>query len=98
MHNPHRGEVSVRFNGRTYKARLSLQALAEIETALSTSVAALAERAAAGALSAHELSTVIAAGVRAEPTAVAASDLTYTAAASAVCRMLGAAFAPEGVR
>ena len=96
MHNPHRGEGPVRFNGRTHKARLSLQALAEIETALNISVAALAERAAAGTLSATQLSVVIAAGVRREPAEVAASDLTYTAAAAAVCRMLTAAFAPEG--
>lgn len=65
MPNPHRGEVAATLDGQTYTLRLTLGALAELETALDTpDLVALAERFEGGALSANEAIAIIGAGLR----------------------------------
>jgi len=65
MPNPHRGEVAAILDGQEYTLRLTLGALAELETALeSPDLVALAERFERGALTACEAIAIIGAGLR----------------------------------
>lgn len=65
MPNPERGEVALVVNGRACTMRLTLGALAELETALgSGSLVALAERFEAGDVAARDLIALLAAGLR----------------------------------
>lgn len=66
MGNPWRGEVEVTVDGRTWCARLTLGALAELEAALDVgSLIALAERFEEGRYSARDVLAVLVAGLRA---------------------------------
>ena len=65
MPNPHRGEIEAILDDRPRTLRLTLGALAELETALSVpDLVALAERFEAGHLSARDAIAVIGAGLR----------------------------------
>ena len=65
MPNPHRGEVAATLDGQTYTLRLTLGALAELETALETpDLIALAERFEGGSLTSREAIAIIGAGLR----------------------------------
>ncbi len=64
--NPHRGEVSLTINGETQVMRLTLGALAELETDLKTgSLLELVERFETGKFSAGDLVALLLAGLRA---------------------------------
>jgi hypothetical protein len=87
--NPWRGEVAVTLNGQTVPARLTLGALAELETALgATSLVDLAARFEKGAFSARDVLAVLFAGLRAGGWQGTGADL---AAASFAGGPLGAA-------
>lgn len=66
MHaNRRRGEVVARFDGAEWRLRLTLGALAELESAFAAQdLNALIERFATGRLSAADMATVIGAGLR----------------------------------
>ena len=65
MPNPHRGEVTAMLDGRAYTLRLTLGALADLETALDISdLVALAERFERGSLTSREAIAIIGAGLR----------------------------------
>lgn len=65
MANPWAGEVAVTLNGEARVARLTLGALAELETELATgSLVELAERFEAGRFSARDVLMLVAAGLR----------------------------------
>lgn len=65
MANARRGEISARFDGADYTLCLTLGALAELESAFSASdLSQLVERFSSGRLSAGDLVTIIAAGLR----------------------------------
>lgn len=63
--NRRRGEVAAKLNGREYRLCLTLGALAELESAFAAEdLTELAQRFSSGRLSAHDLITIIAAGLR----------------------------------
>lgn len=63
--NPQRGEVALRVNGEERVMRLTLGALAELETRLgAASLLGLAEKFESGGVSASELIALLAAGIR----------------------------------
>lgn len=65
MANPHRGEVELVVNGAPLKMRLTLGALAELETRLETgSLMALAERFESGRVTASDLLALLEAGLQ----------------------------------
>jgi len=65
MPNPHRGEVTAMLDGHAPTLRLTLGALAELESALDAAdLVALAERFERGALTAREAIAIIGAGLR----------------------------------
>ena len=65
MVNPHRGEVALTINGDPIRMRLTLGALAELETQLETgSLMELAERFESGRVSASDLLALLEAGMR----------------------------------
>jgi len=65
MPNPHRGEVTAMLDGQAHTLRLTLGALAELETALDIpDLVALAERFERGALTSREAIAIIGAGLR----------------------------------
>jgi hypothetical protein len=64
-HNPHRGEIEARLDGRPYTLCLTLGALAELEAAFGhEDMLALAERFQSGRLSARDAVRIIGAGLR----------------------------------
>lgn len=76
MGNPYRGEVMLKVDGQELPMRLTLGALAELETNLECgSLAALVERFESGAFSAGDLIALLTAGLRGAGWAGAASDL-----------------------
>ncbi|MFN3482263.1 GTA-gp10 family protein [Rhabdaerophilum calidifontis] len=103
MANRHRGEVTLVLDGTRFTLRLTLQALAEIETALELpGLGALGARLGGGRLSARDLAIVLAAAIRGGGAAiddetvaarVAASDLPAVLAALGV--LFEASFAGE---
>ena len=71
MHNAHRGEISARLDGRSYRLCLTLGALAELEAAFGAEdMVALAGRFESGRLSAADAIRVLAAGLRGAGTEV----------------------------
>jgi len=63
--NPYRGEVALTLNGRAHIMRLTLGALAELESALQAgSLLALVERFEQGSFSASDLVALLLAGLR----------------------------------
>ena len=65
MVNPYRGEVALEIDGKTHVLRLTLGALAELESELGEdSLMALVERFEGGAFSARDLAALILAGLR----------------------------------
>lgn len=74
--NRRRGEISARLDGREQRLRLTLGALAELESAFSADdLGALAQRFSTGRLSAADMIRVIAAGLRGAGAAVADEDV-----------------------
>jgi len=64
-HNPHRGEIEARLDGRPHRLCLTLGALAELEAAFGEAdMLSLAERFQSGRLSARDAIRIIAAGLR----------------------------------
>lgn len=108
MANGVRGEIEAELDGRRWTLCLTLGALAELETAfVADDLAGLAERLAAGRLSARDAIVLIGAGLRGggadvsdEAVAAMASAGGVPAYAAIVARLIGAAFgagAPSGV-
>jgi hypothetical protein len=105
-HNPHRGEIEARLDGKPHRLCLTLGALAELESAFGdTDMLALAERFQAGRLSAREAVRIIAAGLRGAghdiaDDAVARMQADGGAAGfvDIVARLLAATFGGGGVR
>ncbi|MDO5647986.1 gene transfer agent family protein [Paracoccus sp. (in: a-proteobacteria)] len=100
MVNPHRGEVQVILNGQPHVARLTLGALAELETELQADgFLALAQRFETGRISSRDVLAVLVAGLRGAGWQGAAADL-FTAdigggpvgAARAAAELLARAF------
>ena len=65
MANPHRGEVELTIDGKPVRMRLTLGALAELESQLEAgSLMALAERFESGRITASDLLALLEAGIR----------------------------------
>lgn len=102
MANPQRGEVAAQIDGRTVTLRLTLGALAELETELGVGgLVALAERFETGKFSARDLMALLAAGIRGAGGCASAQDVGRmeveggaAGAARLGGRLLAAAFAP----
>ena len=100
MANPYRGEVALRFGEVEHTARLSLQALAEIEQRLELkSIADLFDRLIKARFSSNELVFIleqglIAAGMAAEEASEAVASLGFPEAVEAVSELLEATFTP----
>ncbi|MGB0507815.1 MAG: gene transfer agent family protein [Pikeienuella sp.] len=100
MANPHRGEVDLKVDGQMYTMRLTLGAMAELETRLQTaSIVGLAERFEAGEHSSDDLIALITAGLRAGGRDVSEADvgsMTFeggaVGATQAAARLLATAF------
>ncbi|WP_181708740.1 gene transfer agent family protein [Chthonobacter rhizosphaerae] len=100
MANRHRGEIAVTLDGRERRLRLTLGALADLETALGAAdMGDLARRFAAGRLRARDAVAVLAAGLRGAGEAVSdrevaamAIDGGAPAYAAAVAELLAATF------
>lgn len=76
MANPWSGEVAVVLNGERHMAKLTLGALAELETALETgSLFELVERFEAGRFSTRDVLALLVAGLRGGGWAGSAADL-----------------------
>ena len=102
MVNPHRGEVELVINGTPRAMRLTLGAMAELETRLECgSMIELAERFEAGRPGAAELMVLLEAGLRGAGSPVADAELAdaeieggAVAALRAGMALLSAAFRP----
>ncbi len=76
MANAQRGEVAIRVNGEEQILRLTLGALAELEARLeATSLLGLAEKFETGGVSASELISLLAAGIRGAGGAISEAEL-----------------------
>lgn len=111
MSNPYSGEVIVRLDGLEHCAKLTLGALAELESALGDdSLIALVERFEAGRFSSRDVLALVVAGLRGGGWRGGAADLTSVAigdgagegpiaAARVAAQLLARAFAlPSGGR
>lgn len=104
MANPYRGEVAVNIDGVAHKARLTLGALAELETALGEgSLVDLVARFETGAISARDVLALLVAGLRGGGWAGTAADLMAAEiaggpveAARVAAELLARAFALPG--
>ena len=104
MANPFAGEVVLHLDGQPQVAKLTLGALAELESALGAdSLAALAERFEAGRFSSRDVLALIVAGLRGGGWQGSAADLRAVdiaggpvAAARAAAELLARAFALPG--
>lgn len=104
MANPHRGEVAIVIDGRRRTMRLTLGALAALETRLEAgSLMGLAERFESGRVGAAELIALLAAGLGGggdamDEAALAAADIEGGAvgAMRAGMELLARAFRPVG--
>ena len=102
MANPYAGEVQITLNGAPHVCKLTLGALAELETELSEdSLMALIQRFEAGAYSAHDILALIVAGLRGGGWAGTRDDLLAcdigggaAEAARVAARLLVVAFQP----
>ena len=100
--NPHAGEVALTLDGQPHRLRLTLGALAELETALGDeSVVAMVERFEQGQFSSRDVLALIVAGLRGGGWQGSATDLLtvqieggFEAAARAGAQALARAFAP----
>lgn len=98
MVNPHRGEVSLEIDGEVRVLRLSLGALAELETALEAgSLLDLVERFESGRFRAQDLVALLAAGLKGAGAVVpdlATAEISGGAAgaAKAAARLLALSF------
>ncbi|MFC7399687.1 gene transfer agent family protein [Chelatococcus sp. GCM10030263] len=102
MANRHRGEVEAVFADRRYTLCLTLGALAELETALGADgLAGLGARLGAG-LSARDVISILAAGLRGGGTAVSDEEVAqfpladFATYAEAVRALLAATFGESG--
>ena len=103
MANRHRGEIDAEIGGRTRTLRLTLGALAELETAFSADdMADLARRFGGGTLRARDAVRVIAAGLRGAGEAVTDAEVAAMPApggapayAAIVVRLIAATFGGE---
>lgn len=104
MANPYAGEVVLHLDGQPQVAKLTLGALAELESALGAdSLAALAERFETGRFSSRDVLALIVAGLRGGGWQGTAADLRTVdiaggpvAAARAAAELLARAFALPG--
>ena len=104
MANPYAGEVVVHLDGQPQVAKLTLAALAELESALGAdSLAALAERFEAGRFSTRDVLALVVAGLRGGGWQGTAAELLAVeigggpiAAAKAAAELLARAFAVPG--
>jgi hypothetical protein len=104
MANPYAGEVVLHLDGQPQVAKLTLGALAELESALGAdSLAALAERFEAGRFSSRDVLALIVAGLRGGGWQGTAAELRSVdiaggpvAAARAAAELLARAFALPG--
>lgn len=102
MVNPFAGEVALEVNGESYRCKLTLGALAELEAALGAeSLVDLVRRFEGGAFSSADVLAVVVAGLRGGGWPGQAADLMTAeiaggpvAAAKAAALMLARAFAP----
>lgn len=102
MVNPYAGEVALVLDGRPHVARLTLGALAELETSLGAdSLIALVERFETGRYSSRDVLALLVAGLRGGGWQGSAQDLLAVeiaggpvAAAQLAARLLARAFAP----
>ncbi|MGY6549262.1 MAG: gene transfer agent family protein [Roseinatronobacter sp.] len=101
MINPHAGEVSLSIDGRVHVMRLTLGALAEMETALDGSALDLVQRFETGRFSARDVLALIVAGLRGGGWQGTAADLTRAeiedglpGAARKAAELLARAFTP----
>ena len=102
MANPFAGEVSVVIDGQAHLCKLTLGALAELETTLAVpSLLALVERFETGAYAGRDVLAVIVAGLRGGGWRGTSADLLTAdvaggpvAAAQAAAQLLARAFAP----
>jgi hypothetical protein len=100
--NPHAGEVVLLLDGTPHRLRLTLGALAELETALGDdSVVAMVERFERGQFSSRDVLALIVAGLRGGGWQGSGPDLLtvqidggFEAAARAGAQVLARAFAP----
>lgn len=100
MVNPHRGEIAALIEGEERVLCLTLGALAELEARLGTGdLNGLAERFAAGRVSARDLTAIIGAGLRGGGNAITDDDLARMSiegglkgAAEIAARLLRATF------
>jgi hypothetical protein len=100
MVNPHRGEIAASIEGEERVLCLTLGALAELEARLGAGdLNGLAERFAAGRVSARDLTAIIGAGLRGGGNAVSDDDLARMSiegglkgAAEIAARLLRATF------
>jgi hypothetical protein len=104
MANPYAGEVAVLLDGQRHVAKLTLGALAELETALETgSLFDLIERFEGGRFSSRDVLALVVAGLRGGGWQGSAADLRTVeigggpmAAARAAAELLARAFALPG--
>lgn len=104
MVNPYAGEVAITLNGEVRVAKLTLGALAELETAIGApSLVELAERFERGAFSGRDVMALVVAGLRGGGWQGTAADLLTAdfaggpiGAARAAGELLARAFAPPG--
>jgi len=100
MINHYRGEVALMVEGQALPMRLTLGSLAELEHAFSVdSLSALGERFAGGRLSAHDVTRILAAGLRGAGSGLSEAEVSALAfdgglsgAISAAIRLLDATF------
>lgn len=104
MANPYRGEVALAIDGQKRVLKLTLGALAELETNLdSGSLVELVERFETGAYSSRDVLALIVAGLRGGGADISAGDLLaaeidggLVAAARAAAELLARAFTVPG--
>lgn len=102
--NPHRGEIILAIDDKPRKMRLTLGALAELETRLETgSLMGLAERFESGRVTTADLLALLAAGLSGGGEIIAEADLASArieggavGAMRAGMALLSGAFRPEG--
>ena len=106
MANRHRGEIEAELDGRAFRLRLTLGALAELEHAFGDTVLlALAERFEAGRIGASDAIRLIGAGLRGAGHDIQDADVARMAIdggaagyVDIVARLLNATFAPPAPR
>lgn len=98
--NRRRGEAMIRLDGRDHRLRLTLGALAELETAFAVDdLGALATRFSSGSFSAADLTRILGAGLRGggnaftdDEVAAMACESGVSGCAAAVAELLNATF------